>query len=397
MKQTPHAGKNEKSVSALKRTLKQLKGNEKSDPEIALEIIEEKISNQNTISQALAAEHVFRKSIEEAIPCGIIGFDLEGKQIYVNDVFSRMTGWEKNELLDHAWPFVYWPSDIVDEYRKIFDDLKSKPSILQDIELPFKCKDGSYFWGLIYSSLIYNSDGEENGLLISVTDISRRKTAENRLRVISTMFIDAQENERKLVSQEIHDSLCGKLTGIKYSLEEMVTSMNPPDKKRIEALENVIHVVKGTIDETQRISRHLRPSVLDDLGILAAIRDISREFQMLYSHITFSLFLTVNETIIPESIKILIFRVVQEALNNACRHSHATSIKIYLKKKKSCIELGIADNGVGFEADAISFKHPATGMGISSMMERTELFNGRFRLITKPGKGTTIEASWPIR
>ncbi|MBU0996105.1 MAG: PAS domain S-box protein [Proteobacteria bacterium] len=386
----------EKSVRALKKTLRNSKGKKKAVPEIALEIFEEEINDQNIISQALAVEHVFRKSIEEAIPCGIIGFDLDGKQIYVNDVFSRMTGWKKDELLETTWPFIYWPSDIMNEYRKIFDDFKTRPSILHNIELPFKCKDGSYFWGLISSSLICNSEGEKNGLLISVTDITRRKTAENRLRVLSARLIDAQENERKRISQEIHDSLCGKLTGIKYGLEEMVTSLRPPDKKRSVALENLIHLVKVTIDETQRISRHLRPSVLDDLGILAAIRDISREFQMLYSHITFSSILNVDETLIPESIKILIFRVAQEAITNACRHSQATSVKIYLKKKKSHIELGIVDNGIGFEADIRSFKHPATGMGISSMMERTELFNGRFRLITKPGKGTAIEASWPI-
>lgn len=373
----------------LKSTLKRLKGVDTSSSEMALEIVEDRITDTHDISQALTVEHTFRKSIEKAIPCGIMGFDSEGRQIYVNHVFSHMTGWEERTLLGRSWPFIYWPPDIVGQYPETFHTFRHKEASFMDMELPFKCKDGSFFWGLISSAFIYNSDGEKNGIIVSVTDITRRKTAETRLRVLSARLIDAQEKERQTAAQDIHDSLCGKLTGIKYSLENILSS--PPSDLE-GAMENIIQVIKGAIDETQRISGHLRPSVLDDLGILAAIRDLIREFKSLYAPMVFSLSLHIDEAVIPQSIPILIYRVIQEALNNACRHSRATRVTISLSRKASRVVLKVTDNGRGFDATNMQI----TGMGISGMMERTELFDGRFRLHSLPGKGTTVEASWPM-
>jgi signal transduction histidine kinase len=135
----------------------------------------------------------------------------------------------------------------------------------------------------------------------------------------------------------------------------------------------------------------LRPSVLDDLGILATIGWFTREFQKVYSHISVEKQISVEENEIPDSLKTVLFRVMQEAMNNVAKHSKADLIRLTLRKTADKIELFINDNGAGFDLESIR-----QGVGLTSMRERTELLGGTFAVESILGKGTTIRASWPI-
>ena len=369
-----------------------------SEPEMAVEVLEQEDAGEQPVDKALIAEHIFRKAIEESIPGGIAGFDLVGRQIYVNRVFCEMVGWHEEELIGVKYPFKYWPPDDIENVATNFQLLLSGNVPSEGLEFQFRRKNGKRFWGLVLSAALTDSIGNKIGQLMSVADISARKRAEKTMRALSSRLINAQEMERKIVSQDLHDSIGGKLTGIKYSLEKIISDLeNIPDTLET-SLKDVLTIVQSTIEETQRITKHLHPSILGDLGLFVSMRGICREFKEVYSNIQVTSNFAIDEHEVPESLKILIFRILQEALNNVAKHSGADTVNLSLKKNKGKIELNIEDNGKGFDLhEVLHANSHERGLGLQSIRERTELFGGSIDIRSKNGKGTTIHADWPCQ
>jgi len=154
--------------------------------------------------------------------------------------------------------------------------------------------------------------------------------------------------------------------------------------------------VHDAIDETQRIYRNLHPAILDDLGLNAALRSLCREFMEVYTTITIETHFWVPEKLIQEPLKILIYRILQEALNNVAKHSQADKVMASLRLVNDEIELVIKDNGQGFELTEVqTIDYQERGVGLESIKERTVVFGGTLDLQTKPGQGTTIRVTWP--
>jgi len=402
----------EKKVNSLKKTAvtyKQAKKSLKtslekheavlenpSEPEMAVDVLEQEDTEERPIEQALIVEHIFRKAIEESIPSGIAGFDMEGHQIYVNQVFCEMVGWHEKELIGAKYPFKYWSPDDTDNVATKFQLLLSGNVPSEGFEFPFRRKNGEVFWGLVLSAALTDSVGNKIGQLMSVADISAQKRTEKTMRALSSRLINAQEMERKIVSQDLHDSIGGKLTGIKYSLEKIISDLENVPNSLETSLKDVLSIVHSTIEETQRITKHLHPSILDDLGLFAATQGICREFKEVYANIRVMRDFEVDENEVPGSLKILIFRILQEALNNVAKHSGADKVNLSLKKNKQKIELYIEDNGKGFDLhEVLHADGHEKGLGLQSIRERTELFGGSIDINSKKGKGTTIFANWP--
>jgi signal transduction histidine kinase len=142
---------------------------------------------------------------------------------------------------------------------------------------------------------------------------------------------------------------------------------------------------------------NLRPSILDDLGILATIKWFCRQFESTYSHIRISQSIKIEEHEVPGSLRTVIFRVLQEGLNNVAKHSKAKMVMLLLRKTGQGVQLVIRDNGQGFDVSKAQFSNGTThGLGLNSMRERTELSGGSFEIESTQGKGTTIRASWPL-
>jgi len=410
-KKSPHK-ELEKKVNRLKKTAvtyKQAKKNLKTslekqeasvenppEPEMAVDVLDQEDAEGKPIEQALIVEHIFRKTIEDSIPSGIAGFDMEGHQIYVNQVFCEMVGWPEEELLGTHYPFKYWPPGDMENVAANFQLLLSGNVPSDGLEFPFRRKNGDRFWGLVLSAALTDSIGNKIGQLMSVADISAQKRAEKTMRALSSRLVNAQEMERKIVSQDLHDSIGGKLTGIKYSLEKIISDLEKIPDSLETSLKDVLTIVNNTIEETQRITKHLHPSILDDLGLFAAIRGICREFKEIYANIQVTRDFEIDENEVPESLKILIFRILQEALNNVAKHSGADTVNLSLKKNKRKIELNIEDNGKGFDLhEVLHADSYERGLGLQSIRERTELFGGSVDIKSKNGKGTTIYADWP--
>lgn len=389
----------DQAKQSVKTSLEKQEGQRKdiSEPEMAVEVIEQKDIEKQPVEQVLIAEHIFRKAIEDSIPAGIGGIDIEGRQIYVNRAFCNMVGWSEGELLQTKFPFPYWPQEVVDPFKDGFKMVMSGNVPHEGIELPFRKKNGEQFWGLVHASDLYDSEGEIIGQLISIADISTQKHVESAMRDLSSRLVDAQETERKLISQELHDSIGGKLTATKYSLEKIISELEQSSSSLVHPLEDLLSIVHDTIEETQRIYRNLHPSILDDLGLDAAIGSLCREFKEVYSRIAINLRIKIHEDLIPDSLKILIYRILQEAMNNIAKHSRADQVNVSLQQLEETVALVVEDNGIGFDMDGIQGKETSEkSFGLKNIKERTELFGGRLTVISTLGKGNVIRASWPI-
>jgi signal transduction histidine kinase len=238
-----------------------------------------------------------------------------------------------------------------------------------------------------------------------VTDLTEQKhnekalrKSEQRLRTLTDQLLYAQENERKRIARDMHDSLGATLSALKYKMEDLAHNLFDLDPRQIGGtLDSLIKIIQETIAETRRMQNNLRPPLLDDLGILPTLTWLSREFQKTYSRMAIEKRLEVQEEEVPELLKVVIFRITQEAFNNIGKHARATQVRITLSREQNQLKLLIRDNGVGFDFKGLS--EPADwpqGMGLSIMKERANLSGGSFSVESHPGKGTVIEGSWPL-
>jgi signal transduction histidine kinase len=220
--------------------------------------------------------------------------------------------------------------------------------------------------------------------------------SELELRKLSAQLLTVQERERKRLAQELHDGIGQSLAAIKYGVEqtrvEMGDRLKPVTRSR---LDTVVALAQQVIEEARRIQNDLRPPILDDLGIIATLSWFAREIEKVYSRIRIQSKFDIRETDLREDLKIVIYRIVQEALHNAAKHSQAELIRINLKKEGKRVVLTVSDNGIGMDRDwAPAADDGKTGLGLASMRERTKLSGGKFRLESRKGRGTTIRAIW---
>ena len=214
-------------------------------------------------------------------------------------------------------------------------------------------------------------------------------------------ILEAQEKERKLVARDLHDSIGSGLAAIRFALEQKINSMgqgsSPPAKPEAMSLERIMGLIQEIIEESHRISSNLRPSMLDTLGLISAIRSFCRDYQKIYRAIRIETQLDFQEEDIPEKLKIVCYRIIQEALNNAAKHSEADKLLLSISKTQEYLELLVKDNGKGFNVEkAILNESESENLGLEGMIERVKLLGGEFEILSGKGKGTAIKARFPI-
>jgi len=216
---------------------------------------------------------------------------------------------------------------------------------------------------------------------------------------VSAQLLSVQEDERKRIARELHDSVGQSLAAMKFKVENTIDQVRQGHPETsIESLEALVSLLQQLSDEVRRIHTDLRPSLLDDLGIVLTISWFCREFESLYTDIRVEKTINIEEEEVPDRFKIVIFRVLQEALNNIAKHSKAKLAHVSLRGKNGNIELLVKDEGQGFDVEEQSSeKGFSRGFGLTSMKERTELSGGAFSVESSMGKGTTIRARWPIK
>jgi len=222
------------------------------------------------------------------------------------------------------------------------------------------------------------------------------RESEEQLRFLSSRLLTAQEEERKRIAGELHDSIGSSLSAIKFGLQSVLSQVEQGASKP-QSIQSLIALTQQTIDEARRMMIDLRPSMLDDLGLLSTITWFCKQFQTIYTSIYVETEIEAEEDDIPESLKIVIFRIMQEALHNIAKYSKAELVNLSLVRRDRTIELTIEDSGIGFDmASVLCVENHKRGLGLTSMKERTKLSGGAFDIRSFIGEGTVIRASWSI-
>jgi signal transduction histidine kinase len=226
---------------------------------------------------------------------------------------------------------------------------------------------------------------------------SALRESETALRALTVKIVETQENERRLLSKELHDSIGGSLAAIKFALEEKLQHMAGDPPESVVSLEKVVGYVLDTIKEVRRLSTSLRPSMLDDLGLLATARWFCRNSGEMYGGVRIETAFDLREDDLPESAKIVIYRVMQEALNNALKHSGGDTVRVTLQNAGGRIRMRVEDDGLGFDPDKeVESRDPLTGYGLQGMRDRAEIIGGRLSIDSDPGRGTSVCLELPV-
>jgi two-component system NarL family sensor kinase len=224
-------------------------------------------------------------------------------------------------------------------------------------------------------------------------NISEQRQADRKLKALAHRVVSSQEEERARVSRELHDHICQLLVSIKYQFELVGHRLAHPGDRPVTTIDREITALSKAIGEVRRISHDLRPALLDDLGLPAALEHIGNELAQ-RSGLTVTVSPRVHEEHLPELQAVSLFRVAQEALRNVERHAQASRVDIQLDDAGERLELRITDDGRGFDVQNIELSKDR-GIGLTNMRERVERNGGTFALTSYPGH-TALTASFPL-
>jgi two-component system, NarL family, sensor kinase len=224
-------------------------------------------------------------------------------------------------------------------------------------------------------------------------NISEQRQADRKLKALAHRVVSSQEEERARVSRELHDHICQLLVSIKYQFELVGHRLAHPGDQPVTAIDKEISALSKAIGEVRRISHDLRPALLDDLGLPAALEHIGNELAQ-RSGLQVRVSPQVQEERLPELQAVSLFRVAQEALRNVERHAQARHVNIRLDDSGDQLELRITDDGRGFDVKTMELSKDR-GIGLTNMRERVERNGGTFQLVSHPGH-TALTATFPL-
>jgi len=213
--------------------------------------------------------------------------------------------------------------------------------------------------------------------------------ARQELRSLSAKLVDTQENERKSISRELHDAVGQSMSAVQFELHDLAVALAPYPEALRTRVDRIRELVESNLAMTRNMALLLRPSMLDDLGLSAALQWQAHQV----ARSTGTEIRVEAEDLppeIPDEHKTCIFRLVQEALNNVCRHANADVVLIGLRADDAKITVTVQDNGRGFS------RNGTKGLGLIGMQERVDGLGGTLKIQSGPGKGTVVEASLPL-
>ena len=220
------------------------------------------------------------------------------------------------------------------------------------------------------------------------------RMADAKHKELTQRIVVAQEEERGRVARDLHDGISQILVAVKYTLELASTQIRKKEKGVAGSIGKAADGLDMAIKEVRRISRDLRPSALDDLGLSPTLNILASEFSE-RTGIKVDINTVAFKNLLPKDAKTTLFRVAQEALTNIERHAHADRVKIELSAPCGEATLAVSDNGMGFNVNGIdATRRPLAGIGLRNMRERVEHHSGELRILSS-AKGTTIEARLP--
>ena len=342
------------------------------------------------------AEAVLRESekrfrvITDTTPSLVWMCDQDGKLTYLNRRRVEFTGPDPNAGYGDTWRDYVHPDDLKDVLALLAQALKTPASFSNQYRL--RRRDGEYRWIFDVVSPRVNGDGSFAGLIGSAIDITDQKVAQEALEKVSGRLIEAQEKERSRIAKELHDDIVQRLTLLSMEIESANGGSNGSAVDHAERSITIRQHCTEIAHDVQALSHQLHSSKLHYLGLVAGARAFCDEFS---NQCEVSVYFT-NANVpssLPKEVSLCLFRIMQEALQNALKYSGVREFDVILQGTVEALQLEVRDAGAGFDLEQAT---QSTGLGLVSMQERIHALHGQLRIESKPGAGTTVLASVPL-
>jgi PAS domain S-box-containing protein len=327
-------------------------------------------------------------SILKHMPAVVYIKDKDGCYTLVNSRFEELFG-IKNEEVQGKGDHGVFRKDIADRFRA--DDLRvlaNKRPFQMEESVPQS--DGIHTY-LSVKFPLYDEHGTASGVCGISTDVTELKKAQDQLRRLSGSIMANQEKERAALARELHDEVGQVLTALRMDSVWMLNRLEQTDPFAAKRAQTLRDLIDTTIDEVRNMALRLRPSVLDDLGLIAALEWHITDFEKRTG--TSCVLKHHDIPNVDDIVATAAYRIVQEALTNVARHSSATHVEVTLRKEQDMLILAVVDNGLGFKAFDLT---KSEGLGMAGMRERASLAGGRLEIHSLPGKGTQVFCRLPI-
>jgi len=346
------------------------------------------LSAVETAHQELQKSQKSYKDLFEDAYDAIWVHDLDGNIQAANRAAAKLTGYPLKELLK-----MNVKSFLSDKTLSLAREVKGKLIQHQPMDLPYEQilirKDDSEAICMITTNLI-TSDGEPKGFQNIARDVTEEKHMQENLRYYLQHITKAQEEERSRIARELHDDTAQELVVLSRRLDSFISTadhLSPPD---ITYLEDMREQTDKILDEVHRFSQDLRPSVLDDLGLLPALESLTSDLTEHFG-IVIGTGIVGPVCRLPPETELVLFRIAQEALRNVWKHSQATKAWVTVEFKDDRVILNIKDNGKGFALPQRVGDLPGEGkLGLAGMQERARLIGGNLTIQSELDKGTTV-------
>ncbi|HUJ79217.1 MAG TPA: PAS domain S-box protein [Nitrospiria bacterium] len=343
---------------------------------------------------------------------GIIVYTREGRYAVWNPYMEELTGLKADRVLGKR------PTDLPALYEVEHARLVMEPETMERIEaavaramageivpslevpIVFR-RSGETGWTSVRYGPFRDAEGRIIGVLATVWEMTERKRTEaalrehaERMQMLSRQLVEAQEAEGRRIGRELHDELGQILTSLKIYLQTLPERSDPASFGKLQA--DSLALIDQALDRVRNLSSDLRPTVLDDLGLAAALRWMLDRRAREAGFTTQCVARGMDERLPPE-IESTAFRIAQEALTNVIKHANARSVRVELSRRKNVMTLLIVDDGIGFDPEAARAEAlRGKSLGLVGMEERASLVNGRIALRTAPGKGTELMLEIPL-
>jgi PAS domain S-box-containing protein len=353
-------------------------------------------SEREEVEEELRQVEADYQAIFENAAAGIYEFDLEGRLLLANAATAQLLGYGSSSELLRV---------VANVHEELFADPEHQRALMAaakgagplDSETKLRRKDGSLIW--VRESGRFNAVPDGTGYFESVIiDVTPRKNAEESLRELSILLLRSQEEERRRIARELHDSTGQMLAALEINLDRLNETLQEIPAEMRDALTSCRDLVVECSREVRSMSYLLHPPMLEELGLLYALREFAEGFSH-RSGIKSELHLPVDLDRIPSDVELALFRVAQEALTNIHRHAESPIAIITLRAEPDEIQLSVADQGKGIPGHLVRSGEVVLshmGVGIRGMVERMKQLGGWLRVDSGPD-GTRVEAALPLR
>jgi PAS domain S-box-containing protein len=337
-------------------------------------------------------------TLTENSPDLIARFDRDGRYLYSNSAMEKLLGIPAHELrgrrVGETLSARVYPAVLNDllSLRGALDKVFASGSAIEtEIQVPLPTGERNFNVRLIPER---DEAGQVSSVLHIGRDITERKRAGEMLQTFPRRLIEVQEAERRRVARELHDEIGQALTAIKLNLQAVEQSADT--SPLAPQLNEGVGLVDRALQQVRELSFDLRPSLLDDLGLIAALRwYVDREARR--AGLIPEFVADLSETRLPPELETACFRITQGALTNVLRHAQARRIRVELKQRGTELHLTIRDDGIGFEVDAVWRRLASdAGLGLQGMRERALILGGKIEIKSASARGTEVHVWFPL-